>query len=425
MSVSGSNEKNTVKKFRDVYRLLSESHVEDERVELPEASLDKTPFYLTVGAAAQGNVLMEGPPGHGKTTLSELASSLAGGVPLEAVKQAKMGPSDDEKAGTLHLGKLQEGEEEVLFNKPVFVPDNITDELNRDPPEAQKDLLDQVDRNRLEYRGITAKPPEGAFYATQNPLSEEGTYALPSSMEDRFDVAVNVSFPGHLNKKKADIGSSADLENILEGYSDDFIEIMEDSDKRTNPAEAQEELEDLREEYAEWVEEEAGDEYGLEVSLPTPEDREAAAQQIDEVSLDVRADLFLRYVDYRIRDQAETVGGRATESARLFSSAAAWLTGNDEASKEVVEEIVPNVYSHRVDDQSIIDSVMNEYVELRKPIHKVEKVWRNYNKDKMNKQEASQELERLRDKLDQVADAAGFVDGYLEKMGYGEEGFGV
>jgi MoxR-like ATPase len=74
---------------------------------------------------------------------------------------------------------------------PVFTDLLLVDEFNRMPPRTQAALLEAMAERHVTIDGRTyALPERFTVIATQNPYEELGTYALPSSVLDRFALRV-------------------------------------------------------------------------------------------------------------------------------------------------------------------------------------------------------------------------------------------
>ncbi|MEM7294961.1 MAG: MoxR family ATPase, partial [Pseudomonadota bacterium] len=70
------------------------------------------------------------------------------------------------------------------------------DEINRAPAKTQAALLEVMQEQQVTLDG-KSMPIESPFMvlATQNPIEQEGTYALPEAELDRFIIKINIDYP--------------------------------------------------------------------------------------------------------------------------------------------------------------------------------------------------------------------------------------
>src|SRR5690606_14620405 len=70
---------------------------------------------------------------------------------------------------------------------PIFANLVLADEINRTPAKVQAALLEAMGERKVTI-GLTTHELDRLFFvfATQNPIEQEGTYALPEAQIDRF-----------------------------------------------------------------------------------------------------------------------------------------------------------------------------------------------------------------------------------------------
>ena len=156
---------------------------------------DKTVEQLLIAILAGGHCLLEGVPGLAKTLM---VRSLAQAMDLEFHRiqfTPDLMPADI--TGTDIIQQSENGSRQLAFAKgPVFTQILLADEINRTPPKTQAALLEAMQEHSVTVGGKTYKLSEPFFVlATQNPIEQEGTYALPEAQRDRFLFQTIVDYP--------------------------------------------------------------------------------------------------------------------------------------------------------------------------------------------------------------------------------------
>ncbi len=147
---------------------------------------------VIVALFSEGSVLIEGPPGLGKTLLVNV---LARSVSCD-FRRVQFTPDLMPSDVTGH--SIYDMKEQIFqFNPgPVFTNILLADEVNRSPPKTQAALLEVMQEHQVTIDGKTRKlPPPFLVIATQNPIEHEGTYPLPEAQVDRFMFKLLVDFP--------------------------------------------------------------------------------------------------------------------------------------------------------------------------------------------------------------------------------------
>jgi MoxR-like ATPase len=84
---------------------------------------------------------------------------------------------------------------------PVFVNLLLADEINRAPAKTQAALLEVMQEAQVTIEGQSlALDPPFMVLATQNPIEQEGTYALPEAQLDRFLLKVRIDYPSQADE---------------------------------------------------------------------------------------------------------------------------------------------------------------------------------------------------------------------------------
>jgi len=154
---------------------------------------------MLIGLLCGGHCLIEGVPGLAKTlTVKTLAET------LEATFQRVQFTPDllpaDITGTTIY--NMAAGE----FSKkrgPIFANLVLADEINRAPAKVQSALLEAMQERQVTIGDETEKLPDPFLVmATQNPIEQEGTYALPEAQLDRFMLMIRVTYPTRAEERQ-------------------------------------------------------------------------------------------------------------------------------------------------------------------------------------------------------------------------------
>jgi len=149
---------------------------------------------LFVCVLADGNALLESNPGLGKTTMVRTLAEVTDLAFSRIQNTPDLMPSDI--TGTEMIRETAEGREFVFEKGPVFANVVLADEINRATPKTQAALLEAMQERQVTAAGETYRLPEPFFLlATQNPIDQGGTYALPEAQTDRFMLKLLVGYP--------------------------------------------------------------------------------------------------------------------------------------------------------------------------------------------------------------------------------------
>ena len=155
---------------------------------------EETIALCVTALIAGGHVLLEDNPGTGKTQLSRaLAASIA--VDCKRIQfTPDLLPSD-----LLGVTFYDQAQGQFSFRPgPVFASLVLADEINRASPKTQSALLEVMEEGQVTVDGRTYRLPRPFMVmATQNPIEQLGTYALPEAQMDRFLIRTSLGAPGH------------------------------------------------------------------------------------------------------------------------------------------------------------------------------------------------------------------------------------
>jgi len=152
---------------------------------------------IVMALLAGGHVLLVGVPGLAKTLMiRSVAEALA--LQFRRIQfTPDLVPSDITGTEILEEEHGTGGRRFRFVEGPVFANVVLADEINRAPPRTQAALLEAMQEHSVTAAGQTMRLPEPFFVlATQNPIEQEGTYALPEAQLDRFLFDVRVGYPG-------------------------------------------------------------------------------------------------------------------------------------------------------------------------------------------------------------------------------------
>ncbi|MFC5594822.1 AAA family ATPase [Lysobacter niastensis] len=163
-----------------------------------------------VALLSGGHLLIEDLPGLGKTTL---AHALAATLGLEF--QRVQFTSDLLPADVVGVSVFDPQTRRFEFHPgPVFTQVLLADEINRAPPRTQSALLEAMAEHQVTVDGTTHALPDPFFViATQNPVDLSGTYPLPDSQLDRFQLRLTLGYPGDAAER--DLLASGDRRDLI------------------------------------------------------------------------------------------------------------------------------------------------------------------------------------------------------------------
>ena len=141
---------------------------------------------------ARGHLLIEDLPGMGKTTLAHALARVFSLDYRRVQFTSDMLPADI-LGVSIFNPQTREFEPK---DGPVFTQLLLADEINRATPKTQGALLEAMEEGQVTLDGLTRALPKPFFViATQNPVSQAGTFALPESQLDRFLMRLSLGYP--------------------------------------------------------------------------------------------------------------------------------------------------------------------------------------------------------------------------------------
>ncbi|MBQ1993088.1 MAG: MoxR family ATPase [Lachnospiraceae bacterium] len=149
---------------------------------------------IMLAILADGNVLLEGVPGLGKTQLVKTISRVLSLSFSRIQFTPDLMPAD--VTGTNIIVRENDNNVFRFEEGPVFANIVLADEINRATPKTQAAMLEAMQEKTVTVGKHTYKLPSPYIVlATQNPIENEGTYPLPEAQLDRFIFKINMDFP--------------------------------------------------------------------------------------------------------------------------------------------------------------------------------------------------------------------------------------
>jgi MoxR-like ATPase len=147
---------------------------------------------ISMGLLANGHILLEGVPGLAKTTLVKTVAKCVGLKFSRIQFTPDLLPSDI--VGTVVFNPKEN--EFYTRQGPIFAGVVLADEINRAPAKVQSALLEAMEESQVTIGSesfVLEKPL--IVLATQNPIDQDGTYALPEAQMDRFMLKLLLTYP--------------------------------------------------------------------------------------------------------------------------------------------------------------------------------------------------------------------------------------
>jgi MoxR-like ATPase len=209
-AADAGNTEETVQKINDAYQKIR------GQISKVIVGQDEVIDQLMIALFSRGHCLLEGVPGLAKTLMiSTLAQSLSMSFARIQFTPDLM-PADITGTDVLQENK-ETGERVFRFIQgPLFHNVILADEINRTPPKTQAALLEAMQERQVTV-GQTRHILDEPFFvlATQNPIEQEGTYALPEAQQDRFMFKVSVDYPSFQEEKQIAVTTTSTLQHEI------------------------------------------------------------------------------------------------------------------------------------------------------------------------------------------------------------------
>ncbi len=357
------------KRVMEIYEFIN-SHLYFNRpdIEIKGDSFNSTILFSLLTGLKKGKELIIGEPGLGKTTSAEFVASLVYQIPLGVIWGSEVSghpeQTEEKIIGRPDLGKLNRGEEDVVWTNFSQIPVKIVDEINRLPETKQSMILDGVDRGNWEYLNEMVINNEYCLFATAN-YQDGGTNTIIAPLVDRFDVMVESRYPGP--NLSFLIGKAKRKDHLLRHskYEKDLHRIFKSKiayDKKIQK------MEEVCNTFGEYVEGTLG------VKPLQREDRDQIRTEMENLELDLDASAFTRmvlaefsfcerygqkrvvesceegchYTGYLCHDIKNCASNRLPTSVKQYAQGLAWLLEDREIDIEHVKSVLPYTLTHRI-----------------------------------------------------------------------------
>ncbi len=263
---------------------------------------------LLIGLLCDGHILVEGVPGLAKTTTINALSRALGLDSKRIQFTPDLLPSDIIGAQIYnpqdHSFSIKKG--------PLFTNLLLADEINRAPAKVQSALLEVMQERQVTIADETFQLERPFLVmATQNPIEQEGVYALPEAQLDRFMMKIVVR---HNSEEE-------ELEIMRKAASKSFDEV--------NPVLTIEELHGLQEEISQIHIDKELERYMVQLIAATREPMKFGLERIaDNVMFGASP--------------------RASIDLYKAAKAKAFLRGNDFVSPADIGAVAHNILRHRI-----------------------------------------------------------------------------
>ncbi len=181
----------------------------------------KEVIQLTLAALiGGGHVLLEGPPGVGKTLLGRTLAQLLDVAYRRIQFTSDLMPSDI--IGTYVVMESQ-GRRRFEFQQgPIFTNLLLADEINRATPKTQAALFEALEEGSLSVANEVYDLPAPFFaIATQSMGDIEGTFPVPETQLDRFFFQLRMTAPSGDDLKTVLQRTTEQIPKALSAVADD------------------------------------------------------------------------------------------------------------------------------------------------------------------------------------------------------------
>ena len=356
-------------KVGQIYTFIQESlYLNRPDMEINGFHFNSALLMSLLTGLCQGKALIIGEPGLGKTTSAEYVCALMYQFPLGTIWSSEISghpeQTEEKIVGRPDLGKLNQGEEFVVWSNFALLPIKIVDEINRLPETKQSIILDGVDRGNWEYLNDVVINPEYCLFATAN-YQDRATHAIIAPLIDRFDLMVESKHPGP--NLAFVIGTQGSLDHRLR-HAELEAQFKQVLSSRTSYRQRMERTLELCERFGACLAED------FDIQSLSKRDRSTIRTELAAISFDLDANAFLRLVlaelsfcyhygqkrTHEVCDKGCHFSGylchaiqncasnRLPMSVRTISQALAWFLGDEKVDLQHLKAVLPYTLAHRI-----------------------------------------------------------------------------
>jgi MoxR-like ATPase len=354
-------------KVRDIYTFISDNlYFARPDLDVQGEAVNTTLLLSLLTSLCGGKALIIGEPGLGKTTAAEYVCALVYGFPLGVIWSSVVAghpeQTEEKIIGRPDLGKLNQGEEAVVWSFFARLPVKIVDEINRLPETKQSLILDGVERGKWEYLNQGLINDEFCLFATAN-YQDQGTNTLIPPLLDRFDILVESKHPGA--NIASLIGQQRTRDSLLRHAASEaaFFTAL----RGTSNGQQLASLEAAHRQFAKVLQQQCG------LHVLSRADRQAVRQAMAALEVDPAASAFLRmmlaelsfcckygqkrssevcddgchYTGYLCYEVRNCASNRLPGSLYRYAQALAWWLGAPRVEVEHMRTVLPYILAHR------------------------------------------------------------------------------
>ncbi len=168
---------------------------------------------IQITLLSDAHALLEGVPGLAKSLLVEVLANVISGTTFKRIQFLPDMLPSDVIGGQIYNPRTASF---VTIKGPIFANFVLADEINRAPPKTHAALMEAMQEKKIniDKEEFDLDRPF-LVLATQNPLENKGTYALPEAVLDRFMFKINLDYPAREHEKII-ITENATTRSIIE-----------------------------------------------------------------------------------------------------------------------------------------------------------------------------------------------------------------